>query len=338
MATITKLKSGHYRIRRTYQKQVYSLVLDYKPTKSQADKLLFAMIQNRPEKPTFRIRFDEAAERYISSKNAILSQSTITGYYSILRNIPESFRILRLDSIRREDIQILLNDYASSHSPKSVRNLSGFISAVMRSQIPTFTASATLPQKSRDTFYVPEEDDVRRILDFSKGSKYEIPLWLACLGLRRSEVCALCYSDLTDRTLSISKALVIDPHGKWVLKSTKTAFSTRSIILPHYVASLIHSQENQKNSERIYSGSPGQINEYLASVEEHLGIEHFSLHKLRHYFAASAREIMSDQYVEEAGGWRPGSQVMRKVYSYAQKKRSEAAKKDLADRMERILK
>ena len=64
---------------------------------------------------------------------------------------------------------------------------------------------------------------------------------------------------------------------------------------------------------------------YLTRLQKRLGLPHFSLHKFRHFFASTAREIMSDDYVEKLGGWRPGSPIMKKVYSYAKKKQEAVA-------------
>ena len=330
MANIRKLPSGSYQIRKQMNHQIVTMVVDYKPTNLEADKLLFALAASQGISADKRLTFEKAARSYIDSKSAIISQSTIRGYESMLRNLPDSWRKKPVSQIRPGDVQRLLNRRAGTHSPKSVRNLSGFVSCVMRSVSPTWQNSATLPQKEDPEFYVPEESDVRAILEAVKGSKYEIALWLAVYGLRRSEICALRSSDLKGTALNVSKALVLSNGNEWVEKTCKTVSSVRTVYVSKYVAGLI--RKLPKDSP-VYTGSPNRINVYLHSVQESLGLPAFSLHKFRHFFASSARDIMSDEYVEEAGGWKPGSQVMKKVYAYAQREKSAKRKAELAEKL-----
>ena len=103
------------------------------------------------------------------------------------------------------------------------------------------------------------------------------------------------------------------------INTPKTRESVRTIRVPDYVVDLIRAQGY------VYDGHPNSINMYLTRLQKRLGLPHFSLHKFRHFFASTAREIMSDDYVEKIGGWKPGSPIMKKVYSYAKKKQEAAA-------------
>ena len=120
--------------------------------------------------------------------------------------------------------------------------------------------------------------------------------------------------------------------GTFVVKSTKTANSTRKVPLTPYVAELIRKCPEGE----VYSMSPMNINKHLADVQKALGIPHFSLHKMRHYFAATAREVMGDAYVEKMGGWTPGSNIMKKVYDYTKDKQEKEARKALIKKMNRL--
>ena len=96
-----------------------------------------------------------------------------------------------------------------------------------------------MPQKVRNEPYIPTDDDVRRILEHARGTEYEIPIILACYGLRRSEICALTLEDIDGDVVRITKAMVQDENFKWVIKTTKTTASTREIIIPEKTASQI---------------------------------------------------------------------------------------------------
>ena len=86
----------------------------------------------------------------------------------------------------------------------------------------------------------------------------------------------------------------------------------------------------------IYSGSLGQLNEYLQATQKKLGIPKFNFHLMRHYFASTAREIMPDGYVEKLGEWKPGSQIMKKVYDYQKEKQLEKMQDLLTKRLQNL--
>jgi integrase len=332
MATIEKLNSGNYRISKMYKGKRYRMILERRPSKSEADRLLWSIIEENPEKGPYK-EFQNAAEDYIKSKDNVLSPSTINNYYSVLRNIPENFKIRPISAISQQDIQICVNEYAKAHSAKSVRNMNGFITSVMKSVKPNFSSNVTLPQKVPKDFYVPEDSDIKKILDYSAETRYIIPLWLATYGLRRSEIGALLTSDLSkDNIITVNKAKVLDKNRQWVIKTTKTVQSIRKIKILDEVADLIRALPEGP----IYSGSLGQLNEYLQATQKKLGIPKFNLHLMRHYFASTAREIMPDSYVEKLGGWKPGSQIMKKVYDYQKDKQAQEAQEALIERFKKL--
>ena len=317
---IEKMKSGSYRIRKTYNKKTYSVVVDYKPTQKEAMKLMAAEF-DKTQSAKARITFLDAALDYIDLKDNVLSPSTIKNYYSIANNFSSRFKNYRISDITSLEVQKELNDYSKTHAPKSVRNASGFITAVLKVFCPNTIIRTTIPQKPRQEAYIPSDDDVRAILSESKGTEYEIPLILATFGLRRSEVCALSIDDLNGNALTINKALVQNVDKEWVIKTTKTAESTRTIYLPDEVCNMIREQGY------IYKGHPGNIIRHLQRTQEKLGIPKFSLHKLRHYYASVAHSLgVPDSYIMKAGGWKTDS-TLKNVYRHAMADKEEEMQK-----------
>lgn len=258
----------------------------------------------------------------------MLSPSTIREYKSTLdKRISESFKHKDISIISQADIQKEINIYAANHSPKSVRNLHGFISAVFATYEPSMQICTTLPQKAKNEPYIPSTDDVKKIFEYIKGSDFEIALKLCTMGLRRSEMCALTLDDLKGNTLTINKALVQDEYKKWVIKTTKTTESNREIEIPDELAELI-----RKNG-CIYNGHPNSVDKYLKRVQKELNIPAFSLHKLRHYFASSAHALgIPDVYIMAAGGWKSDN-VLKAVYRHALEKENKDMQKKIADSM-----
>ena len=321
---IEKLPSGSYRIRKMYKGKMYSVITEYKPTQKEALQLLSAemdKVQNVKE----HIPFETAAQNYIDLKSNVLSPSTVRGYVSILKNLPDTFTKLLISDIDSIEVQKVINNYSKTHSPKSTYNAHGFISAVLTMFCPNTVIHTSLPQKIIKEPYIPTDNDVRRILDYAKGTPFEIALILAALGLRRSEICALSLDDLKGNTLTINKAMVQGPDKEWIIKATKTEAGTRQIYLPDTVIELIQKQGY------IYKGYPNSIVCYLNRIQIKLQIPKFSLHKLRHYYASVSHAIgIPDSYIMASGGWKSDS-VLKSVYRHALDDRKEQMQKQAAE-------
>lgn len=301
--TIDRLPSGSYRIREMRNGKVYKITLDHKPTKTEARDL----IQSKVTSFSNSTLFYDAADNYIKSKQNILSPATIRGYRTILNNL--TIKDLPIDKITTPVLQSLVNDLALTLSPKTIKNVNGFIVSVLK-YYGAEVQSPRLPQRIKKEIYIPSEDDVKRILNDVKGTKYEVPFTLATLGLRRSEICALTKDDLKGNILTIDKALVEDENKNWIVKTTKTTDSTRTIIVPDYLADLIR-------EKGIYDSSPHSLYSKLKCVQDRLGIQRFAFHKLRHFFASYMHNLgYSDKQIQEFGGWKT-SDVLRNVYQHA---------------------
>ena len=310
---IEKLPSGTYRVRKTINKKTYSLLFDHKPTQQE---VLRAMSQ---ETTSVRIKnsFESCAVSYIESKRNVLSPSTIYGYNSIIKNLPEVFLKKELSKITQIDIQVLINDFSKEHSPKYVRNIHGFVSAVLRQFMPDMVLHTTLPQKIANKGYIPKEEDIKKLLDASTGTRYHIPFQLGIMGLRRSEILALTLEDIDPdtKTLTINKAKVRNEENKWVVKTTKTVSGTRTIYIPDALIKEI------MDTGYIYNGYPNRLYTALCSYQNKLGLPHFRFHDLRHFFVSYSHMMgMSDADIMASGGWKSTS-VMENFYRHEMKER-----------------
>ena len=307
---IEKLPSGSYRIRKTYKGQTYTVVFESKPTQKEAMQAMakeLDKVQGKHVSLTFR----NAAEEYIGAKRNVLSPTTIRSYNSAMKTISRKFQDINIHDITALDIQSEINQLAKDHSPKTVYNYHGFISAVLGAFCPNLKICTTLPQKVKNEPYVPSDDDVKRILEYAKGTEYEIPIILACHGLRRSEICALTSEDIDGDVIRINKAMVENENLQWITKTTKTTSSTRAIIIPEEIAAKI------KERGYVYKGYPGQITKFLSRAEQNLGIPHFPLHKLRHYFASKLSAMnIPEADIMRMSGWET-DHVMKSVYRHS---------------------
>lgn len=147
---------------------------------------------------------------YIDSKSAVLSPSTIAGYEKIKRNYFTELMPFKLTKITAVMIQNSVNALSVNHSPKTVRNAHGLLSAVLKVYYPALTLNTTLPQKVKPQYTIPTTEDINKLLELA-DDRLRVPIKLASQGsLRRSEICALQPSDFNSFGVSITKAVVAD--------------------------------------------------------------------------------------------------------------------------------
>ena len=95
---------------------------------------------------------------------------------------------IKIALITQEDVQKAINIEAQNHSPKTVRNSHGLISAVMRVYRPNFALNTALPKKVRPGIYVPSDEEIRQLLSAVSDTDMELPILLAAFGpMRRGE-------------------------------------------------------------------------------------------------------------------------------------------------------
>lgn len=234
-----------------------------------------------------------AFDRYIESKSAVLSPSTIKSYRSIRRNNLTDLYPLRIEDVTQEQVQIAINKEAMTRTPKTVANIHGMLAAVLQVFRPDFVLHTTLPQKKKSEIQIPTEEEVQQILRAVRGTEMEVPIILGALcGMRRSEICALTWDDIDfeKNKIHIRKALVLSEDLELIEKGTKTTAGTRSIRLFPPVAAALQAakaaQEGNENSEGndgYITVKPDIISHRFEKLLKREGIQHYRFHDLRHY-------------------------------------------------------
>lgn len=322
---IEKITNNSYRVRKMYKGKKYTVYFDHKPTQKEVMIVMSEKMQidvNGANKGSF----ETYCNKYVKSKENVLSPSTIGGYRKLIRTLSDEFKKKNITDIEQIDIQNEINRYAEEHSPKSVRNLHGFISAVLGVFRPHMVITTTLPQKKKFARNMPTTDDVKSILDASKGTPYHIAFQLAVLGMRRSEICAATVDDLNGNFLSINKTVVYDEDFNIVIRdNTKTEESTREIYLPDALV------EEIRQAGIIYDRTPPMLVKTLHKIQDELKIERFRLHDLRAYYVSYAHSIgIPDAFIQKAGGWKT-DYIMKTVYRDALKDKTEEMQKKITD-------
>lgn len=318
MAKAKKLPSGNWRVLvyagKEHGKPKYKSFTA--PTRREAEAKAATYTLDRKDRENGKITVREAIDRYIQSKETVLSPSTVRGYRIIYRNNLQSIMDLKLESLTQEKIQKAISEEAKTHKPKTIRNIHGLLSSALTMFAPDIRLNTTMPQKKCPDYYTPTDADVNALLSAVEGTELEIPILLASTGsLRRSEICALTKADVTDLGVSVNKAMVRGTNETWHIKVPKTEAGNRFVPLPSQVIAKLKAVEG----DRICTLTPELLSKRFRLALEKEGLPHFRLHDLRHYFASTLHAIgVPDKYIMLYGGWESES-TLHGVYEHAMK-------------------
>lgn len=326
---IYQMKSGSWLVRVMIKGKNYSITFKNKPTQREIERALAEKIKETPDAPAIKGTFEAYAKDYIKIKSNVLSPSTINAYESILRNLSDTFLTAQISQITASTVQAEINTYSATRSPKSTKNASGFITVVLSMYRPELKLKTKLPQNVRKETYIPEDNDVKKLIEAIKGSEYEAVLLLNMLGLRRSETLAVTKDDIKKTKegykLIIDKAKVVTNTGEYVVKTTKTESSTREIYIPEYLAKLI------QEKGVAYNGHANSVARYLHRVQDEIGVPRCKLHALRHYYVSMSHSLgIPDAYIAKAVG-HSSTITTRNIYLHAQKDKEQELQKKAAN-------
>lgn len=279
------------------------------------------------------LTLEEAMVEYIESKSNILSPSTLRGYDSYSRTYFLDIQGVKLGRLNNNMIQISLDRCAEKHSPKSVQNAYGFLSAVIKKYNPRFELDVSIPSKELDVPFEAQyltEDEIVRLLQAIRGTNVEIPVLLAAwLGLRRSEILGLRWDriDFENRTISIIEARVLGRDHKMISKGTKTKKSKRTLRIPQYIYDRLLTHE--RRGEYVVDVGGGALLRRFHKICEANNIPCVRFHDLRHTMASVGALLnISDKYMMERGGWS-SIQTMKNIYQHAMRDKVNAADRSI---------
>lgn len=236
------------------------------------------------------ITLDQAIKEYLESlESRKASPATIRDYESRRKN---SFPLIINKKVSRLtilDIQKQIDARAKVVSPKSVENDFALLSPVLTLYRGDLKLNKIkLPEIDDQEMVIPDDDQVRKLMDTSKRDKdlYCAVLLAATTGLRRSEICALEWKDIDADacTLNIDKAMVRDKYNEWIIKKPKKKSSKRVIgIEPEVIEEL---QKNRSGFRNIVNINPDQVTNRFCHMRDKLELHEIRFHNLRHYKAS----------------------------------------------------
>lgn len=317
MAKAKQLPSGNWRVQAKLTIDGKTIVRSFTAETARKAEALALQWQEltKEENKIDNITLRQAYERYIAAKEKVLSPGTVREYKRSAERDLQSIMDLKLTALTQEKIQSAINIEAATHSPKTIRNMHGLLSSVLAMFMPDITLHTTLPQKKPTEMYIPDDEDIKKLIAAVKDTRLEIPVLLAAFGpMRRGEICALTSDDIKGNTVTINKSLVQNERGEWEIKAPKTVSSYRSIDFPDFVIDRI-----KGISGKITDMTPTAITSALAKCLKNNNIPHFRFHDLRHYNVSILHAMnVPDKYIMARGGWRT-NYTMNNVYKHALK-------------------
>lgn len=311
--TPVQLSSGAWRCQVMVQGKRISVV-DNDPEVAHAKALAIknGLIQNKKSSSSMTV--GDAIDRYIESKNSVLSPSTVAGYKRIRKNDLQELMPLRLPALTQEVIQRAINKMAKEKSPKSVANAHGLLSAALEMHYPDFRLRTTLPQKEKHEVQIPEAKEIQKILQAAKGKKIELPILLAVwLGLRASEIRGITWDEIDGDKLHIKQAIVQGEDGP-VVKGTKTYSGDRVLRIPPYIQEVIGRQP--KTDEYLIHMSGQAMYKAFSRLCEQEGLPHYRFHDLRHANASVMLALgIPDKYAMQRMGHATNN-MLKTVYQH----------------------
>lgn len=164
MATAKKLKSGSWRCQvyshtediiqpdgTTKKKRIYkSFTCDVPGPKGKqmCEQIAADWAENKEAQQNIEnITFGEAIDKYIEFRSSVRSPSTIREYKRTRNHDLKEIIQVKLTDIDQNKIQIAVNKEAVTHSPKTVQNMHGIISAILSAYRPDLALKTDPPKK-----------------------------------------------------------------------------------------------------------------------------------------------------------------------------------------------
>ena len=293
------------------------------PTKKEAEYQAAEYNLKRKEraKPA-AMTVGQAIDRYIDSKTAVLSPSTIVGYQEIRRNKLQDLMPIRLEKLTAEDVQRAVNKDARRLSPKSVANAHGLLASTLKEYAPDLNLTTKLPGKVKPDMHIPERDQLNGLLERARARDPEIyaaVILAAYLGLRRSEICALEAQDVAEGVIRINKAVVVGQYGAWAVKAPKSYSGARELEAPRPVLEAIEALGVKQG--KLIQATPAAISARYKHLHPPC-----RFHELRHYYASVMLALgVPDKYAMERMG-HATPDMLKRVYQHTMRdKRKEVA-------------
>lgn len=269
---------------------------------------------------TENITLTKAIDKYISSKDAVLSPETVRTYRNYQRKRFASLMEMNVAAITPAIAQAAVNTETRSCSEKTAHCAWGFVNTVIASVTGQRLDIRTAQVASEEhAWLMPQQIYV--FCDAIAGQPCEIGALLALSSLRRSEILALTWDniDLEHRVIHIRGALVFNEQNKLVVKKqNKNKTSRRDVpIMMNQLFDALSAVPDKTG--RVVNTSANTLGRQINRICDARGLPRVGVHGCRHSFASLAAHLhVPEPVAMEIGGWAD-SKTMRNIYTHVSK-------------------
>ncbi len=328
-----KNKDGTWSIQLRINKQSIMVNADSAKECKRRAAIVKAEAQNAA-KPIKRseLTLTQAIDEYINVRQNSLSPSTIRGYRIIQRTRFQTTMPRRISTIQQNEWRKIIDAELGIAAKKTVKNSWAFVKSVLKENGITPDDSVKVaPQRKKSDAVWLEPDEIKKFVAAAADNSLCIPMLLALMGMRVSEINALRW-DKIDRDAEIIRtngAVVRDEHEKFVYKAEqKNISSDRAVplLIPELRAAI---KREWKPEGDVLAVAQTTLRKAIARVCEEAGVKRVTIHQLRHSFASLAAHLRIPMEIAmEIGGWS-NDKIMREIYTHVAQSDIERYKNEL---------
>lgn len=334
---------------------------DEKSAKLARDKARVSL-GNRDYIPPTKLTLGEYLTKWLSTKK--VAPLTLRGYEQIVRNhLIAHLGNIKLQDIRAFHIQALFNDMADVKklSNRTIQHTGAVLRMALRDAVEidnliTINPATRikLPQVITKTPAPYSREELNRLLKVAKGHRLYFFFRLAAYtGARRSELCALKWSDFDGNAVLISKSRVSD--GKNVIEQNRTKGGLnhqRRVPLDPETVREFQAHKERQVLERLYLGDdvwkdsgyvftsesgepihPDSVTRIYAKLQKKAGLRYNRLHDARHSHATELLRSGEPLHVVAHRLGHRDAMVTATIYAHIDTEQAESASETFATRM-----
>lgn len=334
---------------------------DEKSAKLARDKARVSL-GNRDYIPPTKLTLGEYLTKWLSTKK--VAPLTLRGYEQIVRNhLIAHLGNIKLQDIRAFHIQALFNDMADVKklSNRTIQHTGAVLRMALRDAVEidnliTINPATRikLPQVITKTPAPYSREELNRLLKVAKGHRLYFFFRLAAYtGARRSELCALQWSDFDGNAVLISKSRVSD--GKNVIEQNRTKGGLnhqRRVSLDAETVKEFQAHKERQVLERLYLGDdvwkdsgyvftsesgepihPDSVTRIYAKLQKKAGLRYNRLHDARHSHATELLRSGEPLHVVAHRLGHRDAMVTATIYAHIDTQQAESASETFATRM-----
>jgi len=334
---------------------------DRKSAKLARDKARVAL-GNRDYIPPTKLTVGEYLIKWISTKK--VAPLTLRGYENVIRNhLLPHLGSVKLQDLRALNIKVLYTDMAEVKklSNRTIQHTGAVLRMALREAVEVDNlitinpaTRIKLPQVISKTPPPYSVEELNRLLKAAKGHRlYFFFRLTAYTGARRSELCALRWSDFDGESILISKSRVSD--GKNVIEQNRTKGGLnhqRRVPLDAETVKEFYAHKERQQLEKLYLGAdiwkdtgyvfvqedglpihPDTVTRVYAKLQKKARLRYNRLHDARHSHATELlRSGLPLHVVAHRLGHRD-AMVTATIYAHVDTEQAENASETFATRM-----